>query len=181
MTDTKVTGNKRTSKDKRSGKKPTSRKLQTIKGNKELTANQWQNTPQQLLFMESWLTPTSPTFGNAYQSALKAGYNDKYARIIVSDSTNNKWISEFMNKTEFTEDHILQGIQEIYSNPEVYNNARSPADTRLKALEVMGKSKGMFKDNNRTTVNIVQPILAGQSYKPTDTSSPPVEIIDIEE
>lgn len=181
MTDTKVTGNKRTSKDKRVGKKATSRKLQTIKGKKELTANQWQNTPQQLKFMEAWLTPTSPTFGNAYQSALEAGYNDKYARTIVSDSTDNKWISEFMNKTEFTEHHILQGIQEIYSNPEVYNNAKSPADTRLKALEVLGKSKGMFKDNNRTTVNIVQPILAGQSYKPTDTEASPAEIIDIDQ
>lgn len=179
MTDTKVTGNKRTSKDKRSGKKPTSRKLQTIKGNKELTANQWQNTPQQLLFMEAWLTPTSPTFGNAYQSALKAGYKDNYARQISSNAVGNKWLKEFANKTNFTDEHILQGIQEIYSNPEVYNNARSPADTRLKALEIYGKAKGMFKDNNRTTVNIVQPILAGQSYKPTDVEAP--EIIDIQE
>lgn len=178
MTDTKVR-NKRTSKDKRKGKKATSRKLQTIKGNKELTANQWQNTPQQLLFMEAWLTPTSPTFGNAYQSAIKAGYSDIYARQITADATNNKWLREFTNKTNLTEDHILEGIQDIYSNPEVYNNARSPADTRLKALEIYGKARGMFKDNNRTTVNIVQPILAGQSYKPTDTETP--EIIDIEE
>lgn len=177
MTDTKVRGKK----DKRSGKKPTSRKLQTIKGKKELTANQWQNTPQQLLFMEAWLTPTSPTFGNAYQSAIKAGYSDIYARQITSGATDNKWLREFANKIDFTEYHIQQGIQEIYSNPEVYNNARSPADTRLKALEVLGKSKGMFKDNNRTTVNIVQPILAGQSYKPTDTEAPPAEIIDIDQ
>lgn len=179
MTDTKATIKK--TKDKRKGKKATSRKLQTIKGKKELTANQWQNTPQQLLFMEAWLTPTSPTFGNAYQSAIKAGYSDNYSRQISSNAVENKWIKEFSNKTNLTEHHILQGIQEIYSNPEVYNNARSPADTRLKALEIYGKAIGMYKDNNRTTVNIVQPILAGQSYKPTDTSSPPPEIIDIDQ
>ena len=57
------------------GLKPKDRKLATQSKGK-LTANQWQNTPQQNLFMELWLSPAlnsqpNPYFSNAYQSALQ--------------------------------------------------------------------------------------------------------------
>lgn len=40
-------------------------------------------TPQQELFLASYTDPKSKTFGNAVQSALKAGYEESYANNIT--------------------------------------------------------------------------------------------------
>jgi hypothetical protein len=39
--------------------------------------------PQQELFLERYTNPKSPTFGNAVQSALSAGYTENYANNIT--------------------------------------------------------------------------------------------------
>lgn len=36
--------------------------------------------PQQLAFAENYYNPTSPTYGNATQSAIRAGYTETFAR-----------------------------------------------------------------------------------------------------
>ena len=41
-------------------------------------------TPQQELFLERYTNPKSPTFSNAYQSALGAGYKEEYAQNITA-------------------------------------------------------------------------------------------------
>ncbi len=155
-------------KDKRVGLKPKDRKLATQTKGKKLTANQWQATPQQELFMEGWLTPTSPTFGNAYRSALAAGFNNHYAAIIASPNTNNKWISEYLKKQELTPEHIKQLLQSLAIKA---NNSRSPDDTRVKALEVLSKIHGMIDRGNNVQVTVVQPILGGESVTRTKVPS----------
>lgn len=40
-------------------------------------------TPQQELFLALYTDPKSDTFSNAYQSAIKSGYEDTYARNIT--------------------------------------------------------------------------------------------------
>jgi hypothetical protein len=50
-------------------------------------ANQYNLDPRQKLCWESYINPKSETFGNARQSALKAGYEDTYARTI----TDTEW------------------------------------------------------------------------------------------
>lgn len=40
-------------------------------------------TPQQELFLERYTNPKSPTFGNAVQSGLAAGYTENYANNIT--------------------------------------------------------------------------------------------------
>lgn len=47
---------------------------------------------RQILFLSLYLDPNSETFGNAYRSAIKAGYSSEYADNISGQG--NKWLSE---------------------------------------------------------------------------------------
>lgn len=49
-------------------------------------------TPQQELFLAEYTNPKSANFGNAYQSALKAGYSKEYSENITSELPD--WLSE---------------------------------------------------------------------------------------
>lgn len=49
-------------------------------------------TPQQIKFAMFYYLPDSPTYGNARQSALKAGFSDKYSRNITVKNLN--WIKD---------------------------------------------------------------------------------------
>jgi phage terminase small subunit len=53
--------------------------------------------PQQLAFKENYTNPNSETFGNAYRSALNAGFSDEYAKVITSPSAELQWVSEILN------------------------------------------------------------------------------------
>lgn len=132
----KIKGNKR-------GLHPTKRPLMETR-----VANQWHNTPQQKLFMENWLNPKSPTFGNQLQSALNAGYSPRYANQIASESTGNKWLSVFTNRDKLEIEHILNRLQDMVTN-EV--DSRSKDDTRLKAIELYAKLSGYLTDKKEVT------------------------------
>ena len=55
-------------------------------------------SPQQALFKEYYLKPSSDTFGNALQSALKAKYSPEYAKTITGQG--NEWFSEIIRDKE---------------------------------------------------------------------------------
>jgi phage terminase small subunit len=48
--------------------------------------------PRQLAFLKYYLTPGTPLFNNALQSALKAGYAQEYAESILQKDL--KWLDE---------------------------------------------------------------------------------------
>lgn len=149
------------------GLKPKDRKLATVapKTRKAvLTANQWQNSPKQSAFMEQWLDPRSPNFGNAHRSALAVGFNERYAAQIASPSVGNQWIQEYTKRLNLTDEHIRQGIQQIAIQAD---ESRSPDDTRLKAYETLARISGLLDSNRGNTLNVtvVQPILGGESIK----------------
>jgi hypothetical protein len=54
--------------------------------------------PQRLAFKEYYCNPSSETFGNALQSALKAGFAQEYAETITTQGT--QWFSEIMRDME---------------------------------------------------------------------------------
>jgi hypothetical protein len=147
------------------GLKPADRKLATQTKGKKLTANQWQNSPQQDKFMELYMNPKSELFGNAYHSALAAGYKPSYAHKICAPTTLNEWIGHYRKQIELTPKHITQGLQDMYLNPSSYVDSRSPADSRLKALELMAKVSGMIDNKHQVTNIVVQPILGGESVR----------------
>lgn len=141
-----------------------------VKGNKKglkprdrttgLKANQWSDTPKQHLFMEKWTNPESDTFGNAHKSAISAGYSPYYANQLASPAVNNKWLQAYKRRLNLTPEHIKQGISKLALKA---NDSRSPDDTRLKAYETLAKIEGIIDSKSGTTVNIVQPILGGNS------------------
>lgn len=49
-------------------------------------------TPQQELFLERYTNPKSPTFSNALQSAIEAGYSESFANNITGIMP--EWLSE---------------------------------------------------------------------------------------
>lgn len=62
--------------------------------------NQHIADPRQSLFKEYYLDPKSETFSNAYQSAIKAGYEESYAERITSNAQGNDWYSETIRDHE---------------------------------------------------------------------------------
>jgi len=102
---------------------------------------------KQLSYVMNYYDPNSDTFGNSYQSALAAGFNNLYAQQLASPARQNQWVIEARKRmTHFTPDHIYQALQDVAV-------AGAPRD-KLKALELMGKSKGMFIDRSQSDVHI---------------------------
>lgn len=136
---------------------------------------QWRGNAKQKMAMDNWTNPGSQTFGNAYQSFLKAGFSPSYAKNVMNITP--KWLSEYIDRIDFQPEQIKQGIQALATKSK---DSRSPDDTRLKAYEILAKITGMI-DNKGTTVNIVQPILNGQSVRPKvviDQDSNTTELVE---
>lgn len=131
----------------------------------KLTANQWQNTPQQNMCMELWLDPTSKTFGNIYQSALKAGYTHHYARHIASNAVGNKWIKEYVRKASLEPIHVIQGIQRLA--------LEGKEDIQLRAYEMLGKLQGMFIDKSISVVDVRFTNAVPRPTRVDNTTKPP--------
>lgn len=114
-------------------------------------ANQWTGTRQQEEFLQNYLDPKSPTFANPYTSAMEAGYSEKYSRIIATPSVGSKWIKEAHNIVALRPEHVVQKLQEVALD------GHEDTRNKLKALELIGKSQGMFVDRRITAhVNIEQ-------------------------
>ncbi len=72
-------------------KKKAKAKIKTVK---KSVAKRY--TPQQIDFAIRYYLPSSPTFGNALQSALKAGYSQEYAESITA--RNLDWIEKILSE-----------------------------------------------------------------------------------
>lgn len=55
--------------------------------------------PRQIDFLKYYLDKKSKTFSNAYQSALKAGFEEEYAKNLTS--LMPKWLSESIEKLNY--------------------------------------------------------------------------------
>lgn len=58
-------------------------------------------TPQQELFLAAYTNPKSETFGNALQSALKAGYTREYSESITAQLPD--WLSESLGRSRIVQ------------------------------------------------------------------------------
>ena len=63
-----------------------------------MAGNQYKADPRQSLFLKNYIDPKSETFSNAYQSAIKAGYEHEYASVILSKDLD--WLSESVRDEE---------------------------------------------------------------------------------
>lgn len=87
-------------------------------------------TPQQILFLSCYTNPKSETFGNALQSALKAGYAKEYSESITAKMPD--WLAD--NVGDMT---LLKKAEKVLNNTLDYNpmNGKDSIDTSLVAIQ----------------------------------------------
>lgn len=132
--------------DKRVGLAPSQRTIDKFEKN----ANQWTITPQQIKFVELWLTPKidgekNKHFGDAYTSAIEAGFSDSYARRLTARSMDIDWVAEARKRLiSFKPEHTVKQLEELAMN------SRKDAD-RIRSLEILARIQGMFIDRSINT------------------------------
>lgn len=104
---------------------------------------------RQRKFMDLWLgDPTLDTYGNAYQSAIQAGFSEASARTITGKVRNLQWIQDGIQLYASLEpEHIYLAMQTEALT------AKASRD-RIKALELMGKFRGMFVDKTESKIQV---------------------------
>lgn len=112
--------------------------------------------PRQKLCWESYINPKSETFGNAMQSAIKAGYEPEYANQI----TTVEWFKEkvrrlnMLSKAEKVLDETLEmDDMEATTINDIPVVKRNPAITRIKQDTAKFLAERLGKDHGYTTRN----------------------------
>lgn len=108
-------------------------------------ANQYKADPRQQLFLAGYLDPKSSTFSNAYQSAIKAGYEEEYAKTILSQDLD--WLSESLGdlsrlkRAEKRLDQILD-LEAVDGEGKIDNSLLA---NQMKAITLVAKGIGKEK------------------------------------
>jgi hypothetical protein len=100
-------------------------------------ANQYKVDPRQSLFLSYYLNPKSETFSNGLQSALKAGYEEQTAKVLVSQCPD--WLSEKLNncKTEKMAEKAERVLDEMLDMPvevEDFDNDAMDEDREIRKV-----------------------------------------------
>ena len=91
--------------------------------------------PQQETFLKNFLDPQCETFGNYYQSALKANYSKEYAETISAQMP--KWLNETLEDNSLVK-KALDNISEFLGDRD---NPSIRADVTKFTLSRLGKGK----------------------------------------
>lgn len=125
-------------------------------------------TPQMLEFWKWYASPASPTFSNAYQSALKAGYSHTYAKGnvhrtlipymkkqtgILKKRDGNKELQKIDKKAQFYSELLEQAEQNIKKDLSIPDDSdKEKLQMRQKATfftaERIGKKEWSTKDQD---------------------------------
>jgi len=119
-------------------------------------ANQFSLDPRQKLCWDSYINPKSETFGNAYQSALKAGYEEATANQI----TTTEWFIgkcrriNLLNKAEKVLEEMIDmpTVNTIEKGDELIVKI-DPALTKIKQDTAKFVAERLGKDNGYSTRN----------------------------
>lgn len=91
--------------------------------------------------------------GNATQAAIKAGYSDKYAGQnadkILKNTNVKEYLSYFQKQVDQTAIKSVEEVQRWWSS--IIDDAEEVTKDRLKASELLVKSKGGFMDKVEVT------------------------------
>lgn len=125
---------------KKKGKRPNKRALAPNEAEELAQGNQWQATERQLNWLNYYMNPREEeTYANPYQSAIKAGYSESYARNIMSPSTALQWVQQAKNiMRTMNPEHIRNVLEEIALNK------MEKASDRIAAAKLLGTDQGMF-------------------------------------
>lgn len=116
-------------------------------------------TPRQAEFIKNWVNPKSETFGNAYASAIKAGFSKYYAKLITTRDC--KWMDEAATRRVKLVDKAEGNLETLLDS----KDERVQADmtkftlTRLKKDIYSERTEMTGKDGKNLTV-VIAPELA---------------------
>lgn len=126
---------------------------------------------QQTTFLKAYTDPKSPTWSNALQSALKAGYSQEYAESITAQMPN--WLSENLGNMKLLQKankNLEMALDGLLDDPE-----KGAKQIQYKATEFVqkGLNRETFGDkadiNLKGEINIPQ-ILGMRIIKEDDTT-----------
>lgn len=124
---------------KKDGLKPTKRPTAADTKEELAQGNQWQATQRQQDWLNYYMNPREKeTWGNAYQSAIKAGYSESYSRNIISDSTALEWVKQARNIMRLNPEHLKMALAQI-----INDNMAKDSD-KIAAIKLLGTDQGMF-------------------------------------
>lgn len=98
---------------------------------KKTGANQYKVDPRQSLFLTYYLDPKSKTFSNGLQSALKAGYEEEYAKTITAQMPD--WLSESISEMSMV--HKAERNLDKIMDLEVEQTITNKDGVTLKAID----------------------------------------------
>lgn len=106
-------------------------------------------TPKQERFVDEYLIDL-----NATAAAVRAGYNEKTARIIASQNLSKLNIQRALavrlkarqERTEISQDWVVNNLKKIAERSMEHDEAPY-MQAANKALELLGKHLGMFRDS----------------------------------
>lgn len=114
-------------------------------------------TPRQLDFLKHYLDPTSETYSDAKNSALKAGYSAEYAETITAKGLN--WLSDSVGQKKKLVEKAKKKL-DIFLDSE---DEKIAQDTTKFVLKTIGKEEGFSERTEHTGKDgkdlIPQPIL----------------------
>lgn len=105
--------------------------------------------PRQSLFLAYYLDPKSKTFSNAYQSALEAGYEEEYAKVILNKDLD--WLSESVKDSSLLQkaEKRLNQILDMEAVDEEGRVDNSLLANQMKAVTLVAKGIGKAKYSER--------------------------------
>lgn len=113
-------------------------------------AEEYKLTPKQKAFADEYIIS-----GNAYQSAIKAGYSHNYAKGNVVKLLENVRVQKYLDeRNEAIESEKIADMKEIKEFwTSLLRDDETDVKDRLKASEYMAKTRGAFIDKQETTLN----------------------------
>lgn len=109
--------------------------------------------PRQEKFLDLYFSVTSPSFGNCYQSAMRAGYTSETARNLTHNRP--KWLSEKLGQMQTMEPELL-----LLKLTGIINDRAETTQNKLKAIDMMMKHYQMFGAANVMAVQLnIQSVL----------------------
>jgi hypothetical protein len=101
-------------------------------------------TPIQQLFLKEYTDPKSEYFGNAYQSAIKAGYSEDYAKNITGQMP--EWLSENLGNSKLllkARKNLEIGLDGLLDDPE---KGGKPIQAKLTEFTLKNVDRATFGD-----------------------------------
>lgn len=109
--------------------------------------------PRQEKYTELYFTAGSESFGNSYQSAIRAGYSIETARNLTHNRP--KWLSEKLGQIQVMDPELL-----LLKLTTIINSERSATRDKLKAIDMMMKYYQMFGAKSQLSVRVnIQSVL----------------------